>query len=120
MHCATRVALCNGPASGVRGAKTEVAPVEAGIEMWGTLLLTAAAITAYATERISIELTSLGTLGALMLLFHAGALWTGEPILDDADLLRDFASPALIAVSALLVVGQAWSAPAPWKASHGS
>jgi di/tricarboxylate transporter len=92
---------------GPKGAKTEVVPVEAGIEMWGTLLLTAAAIAAYASERISIELTSLGTLGALLLLFHVGALWSGEPMLEDADILRGFASPALIAVSALLVVGQA-------------
>ena len=84
-----------------------MAPVEAGFEMWGTLLLTAAAIAAYASERISIELTSLATLGALMLLFHVGALVTGEATLEDADILRGFASPAMIAVSALLVVGQA-------------
>jgi hypothetical protein len=50
--------------------------------MWGTLLLTAAAIVAYASERISIELTSLGILGALLLLFHIGAMLTGEPLLD--------------------------------------
>jgi di/tricarboxylate transporter len=84
-----------------------VAPVEAGFEMWGTLLLTAAAIVGYASERVSIELTSLGTLGALMVLFHVGGLVTGEPTLEDTDILRGFASPALIAVSALLVVGQA-------------
>jgi di/tricarboxylate transporter len=84
-----------------------VAPIEAGFEMWGTLLLTAAAIVAYASERISIELTSLGILGALLLLFHIGAMLTGEPLLDPEDVLHGFASPALIAVSALLVVGQA-------------
>jgi di/tricarboxylate transporter len=84
-----------------------VAPVDAGFEMWATLLLTAAAIVAYASERIPIEITSLGVLGALLLLFHLGGLVTGEPTLDAADVLRGFASPALIAVSALLVVGQA-------------
>ncbi|MGH6918356.1 MAG: SLC13 family permease, partial [Geminicoccaceae bacterium] len=84
-----------------------MAPVEAGFEMWGTLLLTAAAIVAYASERISIELTSLGILGALLVLFHVGAMLTGEPLLEPEDVLHGFASPALIAVSALLVVGQA-------------
>jgi len=84
-----------------------VAPVEAGFEMWATLLLTVAAIVAYASERIPVELTSLGILGVLLLLFHISATLTGEPTLDPADILRGFASPALIAVSALLVVGQA-------------
>jgi di/tricarboxylate transporter len=84
-----------------------VAPVEAGFEMWATLLLTAAAVVAYATERISVEMISLGVLGALMLLFQVGAIVTGEPALEPADVLRGFSSPALIAVSALLVVGQA-------------
>jgi len=54
-----------------------VAPVEAGFEMWGTLLLAAAAIACYASERISIELTSLGILGALMLLFQFGSMVPG-------------------------------------------
>jgi di/tricarboxylate transporter len=84
-----------------------VAPVVAGIEMWGTLLLTAAAIVAYASERIPVEVTSLGVLGALLLLFHIGAMASGAPTLEPADVLAGFASPALIAVSALLVVGQA-------------
>jgi di/tricarboxylate transporter len=84
-----------------------VAPVEAGFEMWATLLLTAAAIIAYASERIPGELTSLGILGALLLLFHISATLTGAATLEPADILRGFASPALIAVSALLVVGQA-------------
>jgi di/tricarboxylate transporter len=84
-----------------------VAPVEAGFEMWATLLLTAAAVVAYASERIPGEMTSLGVLGALLLLFQISAMGTGEPTLQPADVLRGFASPALIAVSALLVVGQA-------------
>ena len=87
--------------------KAEVAPVEAGFEMWGTLLLTAAAIVAYASERIPAEVTSLGVLAALLLLFHVGAMVSGAPTLEPADVLAGFASPALIAVSALLVVGQA-------------
>jgi di/tricarboxylate transporter len=85
----------------------EVAPVEMSFEMWATLLLTAAAIAAYASERIPVELTSLGVLGALLVLFHVGGMLSGEPTLEPAAVLRGFASPALIAVSALLVVGQA-------------
>jgi di/tricarboxylate transporter len=84
-----------------------VTPVETSFEMWGTLLLTVAAIVVYASERFPVELTSLGVLGALLLLFEGSAMLTGEPTLGAADLLRGFASPALIAVSALLVVGQA-------------
>jgi di/tricarboxylate transporter len=84
-----------------------VTPVETGFEMWGTLLLTAAAIVAYASERISVELISVGVLGALLLLFQIGAMVSGEPTLKPEDVLGGFASPALIAVSALLVVGQA-------------
>ena len=82
-------------------------PVEPSFEMWATLLLSVAAIVAYASERVSVELTSLGILGGLLLLFHVGGVITGAPTLGPADLLRGFASPALIAVSALLVVGQA-------------
>ncbi len=82
-------------------------PVEAGLEMWATLLLTAAAIVAYASERISVEMTSLGVLGGLLLLFQVGGLLHGQPTLEPEDLLSGFANPALIAVSALLVVGQA-------------
>jgi di/tricarboxylate transporter len=74
--------------------------------MWGTLLLTAAAVAVYASERISVELTSVGVLGGLLLLFQIGGMLSGEPVLEPGDLLSGFASPALIAVSALLVVGQ--------------
>lgn len=78
-------------------------------EMWATLLLTVAAVVAYASERIPVELTALGILGALLLLFQLRPLLAvdGQPILEPTALLQGFASPALIAVSALLVVGQA-------------
>jgi di/tricarboxylate transporter len=77
-------------------------------EMWATLVLTVAAIVTYAAEWATIELTSIGILLALLLLFHLTPALTGsEPALTTADLLSGFSSPALIAVSALLVVGQA-------------
>ena len=82
--------------------------VQPSFEMWATLLLTVAAIVSYATEWAAIELTSIGILVALLLLFHFAPLLTGgTPLLDAADLLSGFSSPALIAVSALLVIGQA-------------
>ncbi|MGH6915157.1 MAG: SLC13 family permease, partial [Geminicoccales bacterium] len=82
-------------------------PVEPSFEMWATLALTGAAIVAYASDRLSIELTSLGVLIALLLLFQLSALGGGEPLLGPAEILRGFSSPALITVCALLVVGQA-------------
>jgi di/tricarboxylate transporter len=82
--------------------------VQPSFEMWATLLLTAAAIVTYAAEWVSIELTSIGILVALLLLFYlAPGMTGGEPLLSAADLLSGFSSPALIAVSALLVIGQA-------------
>jgi di/tricarboxylate transporter len=85
-----------------------VPTVQPSFEMWATLLLTVAAVVSYATEWAAIELTSIGVLVALLLLFYLGpALTGGDPVLSAADLLSGFSSPALIAVSALLVVGQA-------------
>jgi di/tricarboxylate transporter len=83
-------------------------PVETTVEMWATLLLTGFAVMAYAAERVPLELTALGIIGTLLLVFHLLPLIAGtEPTLGPTDLLRGFASPALIAVAALLVVGQA-------------
>jgi len=82
--------------------------VEPDLLMWATLGITGAAIVAYATERVAIELTALGILASLLLLFQLPPLLAGTPpALGPSELLRGFASPALIAVSALLVVGQA-------------
>lgn len=77
-------------------------------EMWLTLLATTIVIAGYATERVPAELTSLCALGGLMLMFQISALIQGtEPTLGPTDILDGFSSPALIAVCALLVVGQA-------------
>jgi di/tricarboxylate transporter len=81
--------------------------VEPSFEMWATLFLTVAAVVAYASERVPVELTSIGVLVALLLLFHIVPLVTGAPArLGPSEILGGFSSPALIAVSALLVVGQ--------------
>jgi di/tricarboxylate transporter len=82
--------------------------VQPSFEMWATLFLTLVAVVAYASERIPVELASIGILVALLLLFQLAPLVTGAPpLLGPGDILDGFSSPALIAVSALLVVGQA-------------
>jgi di/tricarboxylate transporter len=92
--------------------------LEPSWQMWATFALIAGAIVLYATERFPLEQTSLGLLAALLLLFHFAPLempgndavqeTVGETgrMLDARALLADFDDPALIAVLALMVVGQ--------------
>ncbi|MFP6698053.1 MAG: SLC13 family permease [Alphaproteobacteria bacterium] len=92
--------------------------LEPSWQMWATFALIAGAIVLYATERFPLEQTSLGLLAALLLLFHFAPLempgndavrdTVGETgrMLDARALLAGFADPALIAVLALMVVGQ--------------
>lgn len=81
----------------------------ADLQMALTLLLTAAVVVLYITEWISIELTSLGVLSVLLLLFQVFPVVgpDGAPLISPTDLLKGFANPALITVMALLVVGEA-------------
>jgi di/tricarboxylate transporter len=82
--------------------------VEPSLPMWFTLALTAAAIVAYALELLPVELIGLGILGLLLLLFELVPLLDpGGAALGPGEILAGFASPALIAVSALLVIGEA-------------
>ena len=82
--------------------------VEPSLPMWFTLALTAAAIVAYALELLPVELIGLGILGLLLLLFQLTPLLDpGGAILGPGEILAGFSSPALIAVSALLVIGEA-------------
>lgn len=65
-------------------------------------------IVLYVTEWLSLELSSLLLLSALLILFHVAPVTQGdEVILEAADLMRGFANPALLTVLALLVVGEA-------------
>jgi di/tricarboxylate transporter len=84
-------------------------PVEPSLQMWLTLALTVGAVIAFALELLPVELISLGILGALLLLFQLFPLLdaSGAVLLAPADLLAGFSSPAMIAVTALLVVGEA-------------
>lgn len=77
--------------------------------MWATFALIVIALALYATEKVALEITSLGILTTLMLLFYFFPLRNegGEILLDPERLLLGFSNPALIAVMALLVLGQA-------------
>ena len=76
--------------------------------MWITLGVIAAAVVAYASERLPIELVSATVVAALLLVFHVRPVPApdGGNMLDAGALLAGFANPALIAVLALLVIGQ--------------
>ena len=84
--------------------------MEPSWQMWATFALIAGAIVLYATERFPLEQTSLALLAALLLLFHFAPLELPGEIsgqrLNSRRLLAGFADPALIAVLALMVVGQ--------------
>jgi di/tricarboxylate transporter len=79
---------------------------EPSLQMWLTLLLTGGAIVAYAWERLPIELSSIAILGALLLIFQLMP-GSGAAALRPEQLLTGFGNPALVAVAALLVVGEA-------------
>jgi len=96
-------------------------------QMWITFAAIAGAVVLYSTERLSLELTSLFVVGFFLIFFELfPVLGTdGENLLSSARLLAGFANPALVAVLALLVVGQglfhsgALEAPTQWIASMG-
>jgi len=84
----------------------EVAPT---FQMWATYALIIAALAVYAWERTPMEITSIGVVCALMMLFHFFPVpdADGDNRLDAGRLLQGFANPALVTVLALLVMGQA-------------
>ncbi len=68
------------------------------------LIVVAGIVTLYAFELFSIEIVSAGAIATFLLLFH---LWpTPQSTFGAEELLAGFANPALIAILALLVVGQ--------------
>ena len=76
-------------------------------QVWPVYALIAAAMVSYAWERVSLEMTSIAVVVALLLLFHFFPLAdaAGAGALSPAALLSGFANPALITVMALLVIG---------------
>lgn len=80
----------------------------ADFQMWITFAVIIAAFSLYAWEKVSVEVTSLGVLCTLMIVFHVFPVVDSEGIniLSAETLLLGFANPALITVLALLVIGQ--------------
>ncbi len=80
----------------------------AELHMWVGFAIILVAMVAYASERVSMELTSLLVIISLMLLFTFVPLLSadGTPVLQNADILAGFANPALITIMALLVMAQ--------------
>ena len=77
-------------------------------QMWPTLLIIVAAVLGYCLERFPNEATSIALLSVLMVFFFAFPVpgTDGENTLAPMNLLSGFANPALIAILALLVIGQ--------------
>ena len=76
---------------------------------WFVFGIIAFAMISYATEKISLELTSLFTLTILMIFFHFFPLVDhgGKTLLNPEKILLGFANPALITIVSLLIIGQA-------------
>ena len=95
-----------------------MAVVELSFHGWLLFGLIAITLVFYANDKIPMELTAIGTLVALLLLFHFVPLYGEDgydavkggaqhvPIISAADLLSGFANPALITVLSLLIIGQ--------------
>ena len=82
--------------------------IEPTFHLWVTLAFIVAALAVYASERLPIEVSSLGILGALMAFFALFPMSPGDgrrPV-DAAALLAGFANPGLITIASLLIVGQ--------------
>ncbi len=78
-------------------------------QMWATFGIISVAILLYAFETFSMIMTSLLVLLAFMCLFHFTPLMSseGQSLTNPDSLLTGFSSPALVAVLALLILGQA-------------
>lgn len=82
---------------------------DANYHMWFVLALTAASVYFFAREKYPLEVTSIGILTMLLLFGQLFPLpdSDGRNLLNAYHLLSGFANPALVAVLALLVMGQA-------------
>jgi len=102
--------------------------LDSSVQMWAVFAIILTAIIFYAFDRIPMEVTSLGTIAVLLLLFHFMPLYNpnGVSLLDLKTLLAGFADPALVTILALLVIGQgmvqtgALESPAQIIVRHGA
>ena len=78
------------------------------MHMWIGFAVISLAMLAYASERLSMELTSLLVILTFMLLFTFAPLTNadGTLLISSGDMLTGFANPALITIMALLVMAQ--------------
>lgn len=82
--------------------------IEPTIQMWLTFSVIFAAIIAYSIDRIPLEITSIATVAAILLLFTffpTQMPGTNAPI-GPREILKGFSDPALITILCLLVTGQ--------------
>ncbi|MGP1393878.1 MAG: SLC13 family permease [Inquilinaceae bacterium] len=77
--------------------------------MWMVIALVAMAMVSFAVERVSLETTSIVVLSFLLVWFELLPLPDAQGVnqLDAVAILRGFANPSLLAVLALMVMGQA-------------
>lgn len=83
--------------------------VDPSIHMWFALFLTGLVVVSFIREKVPVEVTSVALLTALLVFGQFFPLWdaNGRNQLDSMHLLAGFSNPSLIAVLALLVMGQA-------------
>ncbi len=79
--------------------------VALSMPMIATFVIVAIAVYFYIRETFSIEVVSVGVITALMLFFALPTVQVSTE-LRNSDILSGFAAPALIAIMALLIVGQ--------------
>lgn len=77
-------------------------------QMWITLALLVVALVLYISERLPVEVVSIGMLVLMMVLFHLLPVRAadGRDLLSPEVLLSGFGNPALLTVMALLVVAE--------------
>ncbi len=82
--------------------------IETQLHMWLVFLFIALAMYAFASEKIELEISAIGVIAGLLVLFYIYPLEdaAGIQILGAKELLAGLADPALITVLSLLVVGQ--------------
>jgi len=82
--------------------------LDPAVHIWVTYAIIAGAIIAYSMEKIPLELTSIGVLALLLLFFYFFPVAddSGGNVLSARRLLAGFSDPALVAIVALLVIGQ--------------
>lgn len=82
--------------------------IAGGFQMWVIFALIIGGLAFYVRERGSMELTSIGIVCFILLFFHFFPVLdaSGTPRVTPTRILQGFSNPALIAVLALLIIGQ--------------